>query len=262
MLLVPILLSCQQPSRSGDDGTSSAKGLWLGQESDQSHQQQRHTEGVVLPSGIWMLASYGEAHDRQVDRPAAVSFGVLAAGERQLSADGYSYDASHGVARRSLQGNFLPGAEMALSYLNYIAGEPPAVQEEGALQLRADEAYRQGADAERLSGDYANGELSLRIGQDGWVSAISSGGQAGYCNFTGVLGAEDERYNAYWGVLDLGDDPGCEIGAGGSDARQFEAVAYFIEDAACEQTSGQHTALVLGLHNGRVAHYYHRLCKL
>lgn len=260
LLWLPLLLSCQQPSAPPDDGTSAAKGLWQGDERDATHRQQRHAEAVVLPSGIWMMASFGAAHDRLTERPANLSFGVLAAGERQLSGEGTAYDASFRRVQHSLHGHFEPGAELALSYLSQQAGEPPQVLQEGSLRLKADPAYRRGASAARLAGDYRNAELSLRIGSDGWVSGISAGGQAGYCNFTGVLGAEDERYNGYWGVLDLGDDPGCETGV---DAlRQFEAVAYLIEDAACEQVGGQAQALVLGFHNGRVAHYYHRLCRL
>lgn len=262
LLWLPMLWSCQQASVPADDGTSPAKGLWQGAETDLTHQQQRHAEAVVLPSGIWMMASYGDAHDRQTDRPATLSFGVLAAGEQQLSGDGAGYDASFQRVQQSLHGRYTPAAELSLNYLSQQAGEPPQLKQEGRLRLQANPAYQQGASAQQLQGDYRNAELSLRIGAEGWASGISSGGQAGYCNFTGVLGAEDERYNAYWGVLDLGDDPGCETGADQAGARQFEAVAYLIDDPACEQVGGSTEALVLGFHNGRVAHYYHRLCRL
>lgn len=262
LLWLPVLSSCQQASAPADDGTSPAKGLWQGSEIDATHQQQRHAEAVVLPSGIWMMASYGAAHDRLSDRPATLSFGVLAAGERQLSGDGAGYDASFQRVHHSLHGTYEPAAELTLNYLSQQPGEPPQVKQEGRLRLQANPAYRQGASAKQLVGDYRNAELSLRIGDDGWVSGISSGGQAGYCNFTGVLGAEDERYNGYWGVLDLGDDPGCETGAEHAGVRQFEAVAYRIDEPACEQVGGSTEALVLGFHNGRVAHYYHRLCRL
>lgn len=262
LLWLPVLSSCQQSAAPPDDGTSPAKGLWQGREIDATHQQQRHAEAVVLPSGIWMMASFGAAHDRLADRPAQLSFGVLAAGERQLSGEGAGYDASFRRVQHALHGTYEPGAELSLNYLSQQPGEPLQVLQEGRLRLQASSTYRQGGSAALLAGDYRNAELSLRIGADGWASGISGGGQAGYCNFTGVLGAEDERYNAYWGVLDLGDDPGCETGGASPDTRQFEAVAYLIEDRACERVGGQTQALVLGFHNGRVAHYYHRLCRI
>lgn len=267
MALLAVMVGCQSRQAPEDDGTSPAKGIWLGEEFDRSHDQRRYTEGVVLPSGIWMLASYGEAHDRRTDRPAAVAFGVLAAGDRQLSADGQTYGPGHAVESRSMQGRFLRDAELALDYLRFEPGEPPRVMEEGELLLSSQPHFHRDADAPSLAGDYRNAELSLRIGAAGQIAGISAGGQAGYCNFTGLLGAEDDRFNAYWGVMDLGDDPGCELGGDNADQellqqlRQFEAVAYRVRDRHCEQISGDHEALVLALHNGRVAHYYHRLCR-
>lgn len=241
-------------------------GIWegiLNQSSPSS--ESRPLFGLVSPEGLWLSVSYAPGANPATALPVDSAWGAVNGDGDSFAATAVTYDATDQQFGYNAGGSYGARQSLSASYFKFQQGSNQQPSESGTLSANYNLAFEDGASASRVTGTYSNSTISMTLTAAGNALGVSGGStgdaQMGtVSSFCGALGFSDSRFNSYVGLLEL-DPSECPSGQDPDPNPDFQVLAYFLDTVDCPSQTHPNT-LVIGLHNGVVSHYYHRLCRI